>query len=432
MRKLVQLTLILCVGTLLNTQLAHACRYNVRDVGFVDLQIGSHYLFAFVDKDTPAPVVTDLENIMNAALTDSTVYAEIVHVEEAKGHPALEFLQKHNIESLPAAVLIAPDERSRPVPIDTSGDGLNKNFTAQLQTLLDSPKRKEILAQVTKAYGVVLLIEGKDADQNNAARKAAQAAIETIEMHMDFLPKAIEKPPVLVALAQKDFDAEHILLWSLGLEPDKIQKPHLAMLFGRSRQLGPILTEEDLTEDIITNILSIIGADCECGLDRRWMQGTMIPVKWSEKTQSELVKSLGFDPENPMVKMEISMILRKGPMSPGAFDDIRSFGAAPFGYQEIEVEFEDVPEETGTETAEPNQPPARIVEEEPQTPVEEPETAEVSKPEITEPVETVLTEDSPMLEDPGAASLKMLVLIVSGVCVAVLTIGVGILLRARR
>ena len=421
-----------CAATLLNTQLVHACRYNVRDVGFVDLQIGSHYLFAYVDNDTPADVVTDLENIMNAALTDSTVYAEIVHVEEAKGHPAVEFLQKHKIESLPAAVLIAPDERSRPVPIDTSGDGLTKNFTAQLQTLLDSPKRKEILAQVTKAYGLVLLIEGKDAEENNAARKAAEAAIDTIEMHMDFLPKPIEKPPVLVALAQKSFDAEHILLWSLGLDPDKIQKPHIAMLYGRSRQLGPILTEEDLTEDIITNILSIIGADCECGLDRRWMQGTMLPVKWTEKTQSELVKSLGFDPENPMVKMEISMILRKGPMSPGAFDDIRSFGAAPFGYQEIEVQFEEVPEENNTEPAEPNQPPAEIVEEEPQTPVEEPETSEVIKTETTQSVDGVPIEDSPMRQGPSATSLKMLVLIVLGVCVAVITIGVGILLRARR
>ena len=57
------------------------------------------------------------------------------------------------------------------------------------------------------------------------------------------------------------------------------------------------------------NILSIIGFSCECGLDIKTMMGPLIPLRWGEKEQSNVVKYLGFDAENPIVKMEMANIL---------------------------------------------------------------------------------------------------------------------------
>ena len=56
----------------------------------------------------------------------------------------------------------------------------------------------------------------------------------------------------------------------------------------------------------------VIGADCECGLDKNWLQGTMLPMLWDKKTLGRITKNLGFDPENPLIKIEINQIMRTG------------------------------------------------------------------------------------------------------------------------
>ncbi len=52
----------------------------------------------------------------------------------------------------------------------------------------------------------------------------------------------------------------------------------------------------------------------------------MLPIRWDQKTQAEVFQSLEFDPENPMVKMEISRILKKG---------YASYPGVPLGYQDV-------------------------------------------------------------------------------------------------
>jgi len=60
----------------------------------------------------------------------------------------------------------------------------------------------------------------------------------------------------------------------------------------------------------------VVGADCECGIDKNWILGTMLPIRWNKKWQDRLVKNLGFDPENPLIKMEINRIMRTGYYNP--------------------------------------------------------------------------------------------------------------------
>jgi hypothetical protein len=87
---------------------------------------------------------------------------------------------------------------------------------------------------------------------------------------------------------------------------------------------------ETLTSDNLTQLLSVVGADCECSLDHRWLQGTMLPARWDEALQQKVVQSIGFDPENPMTKMEMVSIVRRGT---GGSDS----PSVPFDYREIQV-----------------------------------------------------------------------------------------------
>ena len=59
----------------------------------------------------------------------------------------------------------------------------------------------------------------------------------------------------------------------------------------------------------------MIGQDCECGLDRVWMQGERFPLAWGQPEKKAAFSELGFDPDNPKVKAEISRIIARGPNS---------------------------------------------------------------------------------------------------------------------
>ena len=369
MDRMHKLNWILLMLALLSTLPAQACRYNVRDIGGVDLGYDSWYIFGFFDKQTPEEVVSGFNEAVSSKLSDTNVLNEIINVEESQAHPAMELITRHSIDSYPAVVFAGPHQQSRVVKIGETAGTAASTLGAAIEHLIGSPKRQEIMQAAVSTYGVVLLIEGKDAEENKRAVAAAQAAVKMIGDNMNYLPKPIDKPPLVVTLEQKAFEREEMLLWFLGLNGKEIARPHAAIFYGRARQIGPVLKPEEVTEDILTNILAIIGADCECGLDRRWMEGVMFPAKWDPKIRAELAESLGFDPDNPMVKMEVSMILRRGSASRGGFGDMSLLGGSPFGYQEIDVKFEEPGKEPAdsepndaAETVEPNEVTASVVE----------------------------------------------------------------------
>jgi len=266
---------------------------------------------------------------------DSSIRVEIIDTDQQKDHPAMKGLDLWRIQSFPSAVLVSPDGQSLPVPVTKPGQSFKETLWSAIDDILSSPKREEIVQQVSKAYGVVLLIEGADAEQNKKAKVAASGAIEKVSMQMEWMPKPIAHPPVLLTIDSESLAREKILLWSLGLDAEKVSEPYAVVLYGRARWIGPLFKGEQITETDLADVLFVIGADCECGFDYRWLQGTMLPVKWDEKIQARVVESLGFDPENPMIKMEMSRIIGRG---------FSSYPGVPFGYQEFVVESESVNE----------------------------------------------------------------------------------------
>lgn len=291
---------------------ALACEYNVRDVGFVDLKTMPYTLYIYVDNTTPETVSDNLEEALFMGLLDSNIDSVIVNVDTDTEHHALRLLQEHEPAQFPTAMLVSPKGFHQPIEIAEASRSGIEAIEARLESLITSPFRTSLLNQVTDTYGVVLIVEGPDADENTEIKDAATRSARKIHTRMKMLPKAIANPPVVMTITSDDYKAESMLLWSLAIDPSAITGAHAVVIYGRGRQMGPVLTGEAITEKRLTGYLSVIGADCECGLDRSWMQGTMIPLQWSDEIQSIVSSTLGFDPENPRTKMEISMTISKG------------------------------------------------------------------------------------------------------------------------
>ncbi|HYV29195.1 MAG TPA: hypothetical protein VFA77_16800, partial [Candidatus Eisenbacteria bacterium] len=211
--------------------------------------------------------------------------------------------------AFPAGVLVSPDGQSLPLAFGKSQQTFRESLVAALDEIVSSPKRDEIVQRVTRDYAAILLIEGPNADENGRARKAIAEAIKQIGGQLSALPKVIAHAPSLLVLDPASFARERVLLWSLGLSPEKITQTRAAVIYGKARWIGPLMKDEEINEGNLSRLLSIIGADCECGLDISWTQGTRLPVRWDEKLHAQLAKALSFDPENPLVKIEVGRIV---------------------------------------------------------------------------------------------------------------------------
>ena len=229
---------------------------------------------------------------------------------------------------------------------------------------------------------------------------------------MDAMPKASGQPPTILELPFARRSEEKVLLWSLGID-QKDPQPSAVVLYGRGRMMGTVLKGLDISDNKLDHYLSMIGLDCECGLDRRWMTGQRVPIRWDQNTQHQVAQALEFDPENPMVKMEISRILGKGPSGNTGFD-LKGQSSSNFGYREIEISL------TPAKPVEKSDPVALVSEE----PVKSPDIT--AEPEIranqtaTPPATEQSTSDNTMM-----VALGILAMFILG-------IGLSIVLRKNR
>ena len=302
-----QLTLILAC---LISMDALACRFNVRDVGFVDLGSEPYRLFIFIPDGSPKSEIELLRSTAYATFLDSNVKATVLNPKEAVQSKAARFIPKDLKE--PQAVLVSPDEKeSLPVKLTEEGKPLAVSVWDGMESVFDSKRRNSVLSKVYEHYGVILIVEGKNVEENQRIGDLANRVVKSISSQMDKLEKEIREPPIVEIISTKDFDVEKAFLWSLGIT-EIAETPQVANLYGRGRMIGPVLRDERLDERSLKAIVNTIGLNCECGLDRKWMQGLMVPQKWDDDLQKRFANHLGFDPESPAIRLEMSQILAKG------------------------------------------------------------------------------------------------------------------------
>jgi len=342
---------------------AAACKYNVRDVGFVDWAPQPYHLYCYLDGDPSSGFATTLRNTAAALFLDANVELQIVDASQKPKPDALRFAETEHLNTFPALVLVSPDQERLTLPLPQTTDQVNTAAWEVLENVISSPARQTLFRRIIEAYALVVILEGTDPTENEHNRASVNQAIERLTRLMDRLPKAVKGPPEALIIPQTQAEQERVFLWSLGIQPAKSKTAHVAVLYGRGRKIGPTLSGR-VSQDAVYQTLAVLGQDCECSLDRSWMTGPMIPAEWGTDLQTQVQEHAGFDAENPLVKTEISRIMARGPSSnirPVGLPDHGTFDLDTFGYNEISVDElsqtpADVPPEPIDSTTDPISP----------------------------------------------------------------------------
>jgi len=132
------LSLVLLVAIALP---AMACRYSVREVGFVDLD-EAPYQFYLYPGDAPADVVARVKRAAYTAFIDAHV---LIHEVGPDSQPETDYAKRHHLETFPAGVFVAPEGQSLPVTFPEAALADDDGLLALLHPLVTSPKRDVLL-----------------------------------------------------------------------------------------------------------------------------------------------------------------------------------------------------------------------------------------------------------------------------------------------
>lgn len=275
-----------------------ACRYSVRDTGFVDLGSSAYRLVLDVPTGAPTLLPPEFSVTATRVLEDSNIEWSLQ--------------QSAGSSDLPRLRLIDSAGRSLELSRDPKALSNAESLLQWVQSAALSPRREELLGEALQAYAVVVLIEGRDVAENDRVRRIVESASATIQRLMPSMPKPVDTPPRLVSIPVEQQASESVLIWGLGFDPAPAGEPRLAIVYGRGRRLGSTLEGPTITRTALQERLALIGQDCECDLDRAWLKGPILPGRWTRDLQQTASKLLGFDPENPMVRSEVSRIVLRG------------------------------------------------------------------------------------------------------------------------
>ena len=289
-----------------------ACRYTVREIGFADFGKDSYQFVLFKDNRISDADAKMFKNISYAALLNVNISVKIIDVEKEKSALEMDYYKVTDKGELPNAILVSPEKRAKIFMLDDTED-FTQTVWSILEEIVTSSARDKLIEHIIASYGVVYIIEGTDPVENERAINIVDNAISEIKQIMMSLPKPVQIPPTIITIKKNEIASEGVLLWSLGWTKMDKSKPAVALIYGRGRRMGPLLKGDFIKEDVIRNMLRFIGEDCECGLDRSWMLGTMIPLRWDSKLQSAVLEQYGFDADNPLVISEMSQILSVAP-----------------------------------------------------------------------------------------------------------------------
>ena len=305
MRKLylrILLSVVILAGYVLQTQ---ACRFTVREIGFSVLS-ESLYPLLIVDEDLnyDDPAFKKIHEVAE----QSNLSVLLLDPRDDASHPLLRKAVKQGI-SFPNVLFCTPRENI--YPVYEKGTYSFKTFEEDFfKKVLTSPLRKKMLEDVAGNFAYVIHVSGKDKAKNRQVEKQIREACGRVKDIMALMPKKVDNPPQVLQITEANAGAERILLNSLGFR-ELPEQPYAVVVYGRGRFMGKPLTVEEVEQGLVYKYLAMIGADCECNLDRQWMLGTQLPLSWDEATRQQLAEGLTFDVDNPSILAEMSRILSK-------------------------------------------------------------------------------------------------------------------------
>lgn len=301
--------------TLAITTTAFACRYTVREIGFVNLQ-GENWTLVQVSEEPSRDFILP-EGDVNLELA-------FINPSDDPNHPAVVALNGRE-----GHVILGPDGRTMVLEDATLDQALRRCLASDLRTT--------IATEALDTFAFVLVVPGPDADENARARAAAATAQQQLTALAPHLPKPVKNPLQVIELTPEQVAEEDILLWSIGA--DDTSRASLVVMYGRGRRAGPPI-QEDYEGTELTTQLALIGESCECETDRAWLKEP-IALMQTDAVSRDAPDRLGFDPASPMVQAEIVRILARGDFGTGRQKPGEGDGRRPkdlaeivFGYTE--------------------------------------------------------------------------------------------------
>ncbi len=263
-------------------QIIFACRYTVREIGYSDINYENIQVTISVDSSISNENFNKIKNIIYGSLFDSNL--------------------KYNFNktSLSQDVILSLDNFHDTLNI--KDDDFQNQLWICCENLVSSPKRDGLLKNLVNSYAIILVI-----NNNSQLQKDIKSAIGNFNRIIKTLPKAVNDGIKIIEIDSVEIQKEKFLLQYLKIKD--LTKSHIVVFYGRGRKMGPVLSGNKISQDKIFNLISIIGADCECGLDVNWKLGKMIPLRWNDENNDQLYEKFGFDVNNPIIKDEMGKIL---------------------------------------------------------------------------------------------------------------------------
>ncbi len=308
---------------------AFACRYTIRDIGFVDMQ-GPTYKIWLVggdaDRAGQAKQWLGPSNIQVAAIPDG-----------ASEHPAVRLAGTESIARTTTESRRV-DKAGLPIHLVLEGPGDRflylgrasgeSEFKSLINSAVTSPARDKIQRLALETFAFVVSVETDPQLTVEASSRLKQFESQ--------LPRSIDHPVITLDLT-KSQQEERVLLWSLGI--DASHRPAVTVLYGRGKRMDAPVYGDHLDAKSVALKLAFVGESCECETDRDWVNEPVIPMRWGPDQWEQTRTLLGFDPESPLVKAEVVRIIGKGirpdeadPRKPR--DDMASI---LLGYREVDV-----------------------------------------------------------------------------------------------
>ena len=136
MRIYCRLIFFTCLWICFQSQSVLACRYNVRETGFIDLGYEPYNFYVFVNKDTPEEITSTITNISGVAFLDCNIRVSIINIDLQKEHSSLKYLSQLQIQSFPVAILVSPDERYILITVQKDNEPFEKSFRSAINNTL--------------------------------------------------------------------------------------------------------------------------------------------------------------------------------------------------------------------------------------------------------------------------------------------------------
>ena len=298
----------------LSANAALGCRYNIRDIGFVDL--GQRNLVIEVESPSLQQANEAAERIRTRLRTE--------HLQ----------LPVRNVVSKDSShrCTLRSEDRSLTLFADTDASFL---VDRSVEAILPPTNQEQWQQSLIDHSCLVLLLLTGDRTRDEKARTIVSHGIKLSIDEADLWEKPMTGHPQLLEITPEEKAEVKTVLWSLGF-PDDSGLPMAAVLYGRLRRIGPLLFEDELSAARVSSIISLLGRDCECELPREIFFGPSPPQRWSVKIAEQARRALDFDPEHPMVEMEVRQIVSRDHPSvmQQSLDDSEMF----LGYEEIELD----------------------------------------------------------------------------------------------